>query len=238
MKLFKKISKRSSIKSINKGFLSNIGRLTQLMASGKRNEEEVRRWCIDVLRSGMGYSDDQIETEFKIMGQRVDIAIKIKGVVCLVIECKAATVKLNDACVLQASRYAVGLGAEWAAVTNGHCWQLYHVTPSTGIEPEIQQIFDVSILDEDGISEEDSDNLYLLTEQAMTSGETKEVFHQQNCLSFERILEALKSEDVMVAISKKVEESYKKNMGVTVDVKPEWISDIMQEMFEIFINGE
>lgn len=230
MGILERMGKRKSIKNVSKGFIANIGRISQLVAGGKRNEEEVRRWCIDVLKSAMGYKDSEIETELKIMGRRVDIALKRDDKVFLVIECKAANVKLNDAAVNQAASYAVGLGSEWAAVTNGHSWKLYHVTPTKGIEPEIVELFDVSILDDDGISDDDAFNLYLLTAKAIFSGDTIELFHEINCLSFERLIEAVKTEEVSKLISLKIRESYKRNMGVSVNVGQEEVASYMEEI--------
>jgi predicted type IV restriction endonuclease len=237
MQLLKNIKRRNSFKKIDKGFKSQIGRIASLVASGKRNEEETRRWCIDVLKTAMGYKDSEIETESKVLGQRVDIALKNNGKVFLVIECKAATVKLNQAAINQAATYAVGLGAEWAVVTNGHNWMLYHVSPTKGIEPDVIEIFNVSILDEDGISEDDAYYLYLLTSESIFSGETKQAFHDINCLSYANIQAAINNKDVLNLICKNMEANYRKNMGVAVDVSPDEIAPFINEFFEAIITA-
>ena len=85
-----KINKKSRLSKINKEFKQQISRIATQIAKGKRNEEETRRWCVDILRSAMGYKDSDIETELTVLGRRVDIALKDSDKVFMVIECKAA----------------------------------------------------------------------------------------------------------------------------------------------------
>ncbi|WP_172452483.1 hypothetical protein [Chromatium okenii] len=73
----KPLAKRTVMKAISDGLLVHIERLAKMVAKGNRNEEETRRWVVDVLRTAFGYVDDQIETEMKALGKRVDIAIPI-----------------------------------------------------------------------------------------------------------------------------------------------------------------
>jgi len=232
--VFAKFSKKSRIKKINKEFQQQVGRIALQLSKGTRNEEEARRWCVDMLKSSaIGYKEADIETEARVLGKRVDIALKDDGKIFMVIECKAATVNINLPAIQQAATYAVALGAEWAVVTNGHDWSLYHVSPTKGVEPDITEIFDISILDEDGISEDDAYCLYLLTKEAIESGETKKLFHEINCTSIERIKSVVMSDEVVSILKKKLEESYRENMGVSVSVDDEEIKNIFESVFEI-----
>jgi len=231
----KPLGKRTVMKSISEGLMSHIERLAKMVAKGSRNEEETRRWVVDVLRTGFGYTDDQIETEMKALGKRVDIAIKIKDKVMLVIECKASSINLNDSATRQAANYAAALGSEWAAVTNGQRWSLYHVSPRQGEEPEITEIFDVELLNEDGISKDDVDSLYLLTEKALIDGEGLSMLHHMRCTSEERILNAVLSEPVINLICEEMQKSYEKETGWLVDFDkvPEFISYFFKSYFDI-----
>lgn len=232
LSLFSEFNKKNKIKKVGKAFKAQLGRISLLVSSGKRNEEETRRWCLDVLKSGMGYKDAEIETESKVLGQRVDIALKRSGKVFLVIECKAASIKINKAAVNQAATYAIGLGAEWAAVTNGHNWKLFHVSPTKGVEPDVVEIFDISILDEDGVSDDDCYCFYLLTAEAIFSGETKLAFHDVNSMTPDRIHASLIDQEVMTLLCKKMMESYKNNMGVVVEILPDEVTPYIDEIFE------
>nr|WP_277949321.1 type I restriction enzyme HsdR N-terminal domain-containing protein [Chromatium okenii] len=162
--------------------------------------------------------------------------MKSKDKVILVIECKASSINLTASAVLQATNYAAALGAEWAAVTNGRRWLLYHVTPKKGEEPIIDEIFDVELLDDNGISKDDIDSLYLLTEQALISGETIKTFHFFNCTSQEKIFQAIVSEPVVHVICEELQKLYKQEAGVlSKDINPSFIQELLVEMF---INDE
>lgn len=228
-----KITKKTRLNKINKEFTQQIGRIATQIAKGKRNEEETRRWCVDLVRSAMGYKDSDIETELKILGQRVDIAIKDRDKVIMVIECKAATFNLNNAAVNQAANYATSLGAEWFVVTNGHNWQLYHVETNSGSEPDVVQVFDVYILDEDGLSQEDAGNLYLLTKDAIKSGETMLAFHQGNCVSdFDSLRLAISSPSILGQIARKMESEYKSKTGVSVTVSDDEVHEFLHQIID------
>lgn len=237
MEIINRMTRKNNIKKVGKGFKDNIGRISNLVASGKRNEEETRRWCIDVLKGAMGYKDDEIETESKVLGKRVDIALKKGNSIFMVIECKAASVKLNSAAINQSASYAIALGAEWAVVTNGHQWMLHHVSPSRGGEPDIVQIFDISILDDDGVSDYDAMCLYLLTLKAIENGDTKHEFHSCNCATAESLFSALVDDETMTFISKKMEYNYKKNMGIDVSVDKEVIAEYIKDIQNIVFFG-
>ena len=228
--------KRTMMKAINDGLMSHIERLAKMVAKGSRNEEETRRWVVDVLRTGFGYTDDHIETEMKALGKRVDIAIKIKGKVMLVIECKASSINLNDSATRQAANYATALGSEWAAVTNGQKWLLYHVSPRQGEEPEVIEIFDVEVLNEDGISKYDIEMLYLLTEEALIDGEGLSPYHVRQCASYDNVIETIiNSENILNVICNELRDKYKEKTGVLVD---EDLSDYLSERLEILFGVE
>lgn len=221
-------SKTAIKKAVGQGLLDSIDRLAKQVAKGNRNEEETRRWVVDVLRSAFGYKDDQLETEMKVLGKRVDIAIKVKEKVLMVIECKASNLKLTNAAKHQAANYAATLGSEWALVTNGQRWQLYYVTPQKGSEPIIVDVLDVELLDDDGISKDDIEMLYLLTEKALTSGETLETFHFMNATSLENILKSIMSKEALTVISNNLIKSYQEKNGVTIDgITPDFLGDYL-----------
>ena len=233
----KKRSKRFVSSKINKEISSHIGRIANQIAKGKRNEEETRRWCVDMLRYAFGYTDKEIETEASVLGKRVDIALLDGEKIIAVIECKAATVRLGGAAINQAANYAVALGAEWSIVTNGHQWMMFHVVPVRGSEPVINMMFDVSVLDEDGLSKEDVSYLYLITKQAILSGETKMVFHENEILSCNNIKNALSSPEVISVISEKLKSSYEAEHNVVVDADQAILKNILEFVIDDFENS-
>jgi hypothetical protein len=109
--------------------------------------------------------------------------------VYLIIECKNIRSKLPNRTLEQAIGYAAHLSADWAATTNGQQWRLYRVVPVRGRDPKAVQIFDVALLDEDGMSNEDAENLCMLTARAILSGDTERRYHRTACTSERSLLE-------------------------------------------------
>ena len=158
----KKPIKKVSKMTIGKGFKDNIGRLAKTISKGKRNEDETRRWIIDVLKEGLGYTEDDIETECTVLGKRADIVLMNGKQILAVIECKSANVQIKQTAINQAANYAIALGTEWAIATNGQSWGLYHVEQGKNNSPEIVELFSIELLDEDGISKDDISSLAML----------------------------------------------------------------------------
>src|SRR6218665_2635179 len=62
--------------TIRTGFKSLHPRLVAMDLAEKSSEENVRIWVIDSLINALGYSHDEIDTEVRTLGKRVDIALK------------------------------------------------------------------------------------------------------------------------------------------------------------------
>lgn len=178
----------------------------------------------------MGYEDSQLDTESKVMGGRVDIAIKDGGEVKLIIECKNIRSKLRNSVREQAGVYAATLSAPWAVVTNGDIWKLYRVTPQKGASPRLDLVFDVALLDEDGVSDEDAEKLYLLSHRGLTSGDTEREYHGVRCASPARVFEALLSERVLSALRIELSTSYREEAGENVKMVNEDASDALRDL--------
>lgn len=229
---------RRTKNEIRDEFLSKIGdnlktlhkRLTEI---GEQcgSEEQVRIWCIDVLKAALGYESSHIDTEVCALGQRIDIALKEDDKIFLVIECKNPRSKLPAAVRDQAVMYAVNKSADWAVATNGAIWKLWRVVPRKGQDPIAIPVFDIALLDEDGISDADVANFYLLTRRALFNGETTAEFHRQEAANEQRILRAMNSERVVTAVTKVLTESYQTESGERVSLADDFIARRLAAMF-------
>lgn len=233
--LFKQYNRRTTEKKIDKAITAQLDRLADIIKKGERNEEETRRWVIDVLRDGLGYKNSEIETESKMLGKRADIALKKSGQIFMVIECKAASIKLTKAATRQVCAYAISVGADWAVTTNGQRWQLFHVSPTKGVEPDITEIFDISLFDDDGLSTDDIWKFSLLRSECIHNGETKGVYHEINCFSTPRLRDEMLHPEVCKFIATRMKASYKKNMGVDVDITPDEVYELGKDVFDVYI---
>lgn len=217
------------IDSIRDGFRRLHPRLVEISNSPKASEEEVRRWCIDALENVLGYNKGELDTEVRTLGGKVDIALKRGDHIFLVIECKNIRSKLNNGVRDQAAGYATSLSAEWAVVTNGQIWRLYRVIPQPGRDPRFIEVFDVSLLDEDGVSEVDAENLFLLTSRAVFGGDLERMSHLVACTSKKRILQALASERVVKALRLELATTYKDEQDKNVSLDDEIVESALQD---------
>ncbi|MBE9111798.1 type I restriction enzyme HsdR N-terminal domain-containing protein [Nodosilinea sp. LEGE 07298] len=220
--------RQEAIDSIRDGFRRRHPRLVEISNSPRASEEEVRRWCIEALENVLGYSKNELDTEVRTLGGKVDIALKRGDHIFLVIECKNIRAKLNNNVRDQAAGYATSLSAEWAVVTNGQIWRLYRVIPQAGRDPRFIEIFDVSLLDEDGVSEVDAENLYLLTSKAVFGGDLENMSHLVACTSKKRILQALASERVVKALRLELATTYKDEQDKNVSLDDGVVESALQ----------
>ncbi len=220
------------IDTVREGLRSMHGRLSSVANAERSSEEEVRRWCVDALRAALGYSDEQIDTETRVLNKRVDIVLKKDGKVFLVIECKNIRSPLRCNVRDQAAHYALALSADWAAVTNGQVWKLYRVLPQQGVDPKLIEIFDVSLLDEDGVSDADAEMLYLLTARAVNSGDLERMYHQVAATSRRRLLRALQAERVVKALRIQLVDAYCEESGHKVNLDDDQTATLLEEAFE------
>lgn len=200
-----------------------------MMGCDPYSEEKVRVWCIGVLKSALGYEDQDLDFEMSAVSKKIDIAIKHEGKVILIIECKKHNTlakKARD----QAVSYAANKSADWAVVTNGKAWELHRVIPATGQDPTVVEVFNISLMDEDGLSPYDVERMYLLTKRALTKGETEKEFHRAQCLSDERFYSALVSDRAIAAIRRTLFLTYEKEHKERVKLTDDDVRDALKEL--------
>lgn len=219
------------LKQISDGLKSFHKRLAEIVEQQNSSEEQIRVWCIDVLKRVLGYEDSHIDTEVYSSGQRIDIALKVDGKIFLVIECKKPKTKLTKAVCGQAVTYAVNKSAHWAVATNGEIWKLWRVLPQRGEDPLAVPVFDVALLDEDGVSESDVASFYLLTSRALFNGETDDEFHRQYATDGKKLLRAVMSERVVSAFSKALVEAYLEETGEKITLPDDFVADRIEAEF-------
>lgn len=211
--------------TIKNTFTAMKGRLRSIIKKGERNEEETRLWVRDFLKDALGYTNEDIETEFKVLGKRVDIVLKEQDKVLLVIEIKSATERLNSASKNQSVNYATSLHCEWTLVCNGHIWQLYHIKPNIGSAPEVVKVFEISLFDDDGLSLKDIRNLGYLTKSSICKGKTLKLYHTDQCLT--DLKNFLYSDESLSFIKAKMVEKYKEPVNIDDEDLIKKLNDII-----------
>lgn len=205
-------------------------RLAAIAGDATASEETVRVWCIDVLRVALGYKNEDLDLELCAVGKKIDIAVKHEGDVILIVECKKFDSKLPKNARDQAVNYAANRSASWALVTNGQNWALYRVIPVEGQEPRVVEVFNISLLDDDGLSAYDVERLYLLKKVALLRGETEKEFHLAQCLDDKRLVAALMSDRVIAATRKSLLESYEKEFKERVKLAADDVRVLLSDL--------
>jgi hypothetical protein len=126
--------------------------------------------------------------------------------------------------------YAANKSADWAAVTNGQDWALYRIIPVRGHDPRVVEVFSISLLDDDGLSDWDVERMYLLTKRALLRGESEQEFHLVQCLDDQRMLLAMSSERVIRSARRVLMQTYKKETGQTVKLTAEDVRETLKEL--------
>lgn len=174
------------------------------------NEAETSLRIGKFLEDVLGYDVFQdITKEHTIKDRFVDYAIKLNGKVAFFIEIKQAGVDLREKHIEQASNYAANAGVAWVALTNGRCWQLYHLTFDDGIQSDL--IWRADILNDD--FKDAASKIALLHKKAVLKGEHEDYYAKVKALSAKSIVQAIFQENTLRAIRLHL----KKSTGISVD---------------------
>ena len=126
----------------------------------------------EILSDVFGYDKlKEITAEYKIKGNRCDLATKIDEKLQTMIEVKAIGHVLKDQDVEQATNYVANLKkreSNWALLTNGQHWRLYSVECKGKISQNL--VIDIDFLALDHKSEDHLGLLFLLGQLDIFSG--------------------------------------------------------------------
>lgn len=175
------------------------------------NEADTVQRLIHFFDKVLGYDPIRdISREAELKGKYVDISVKIDGRVRLLVEAKAAGVRLRDKHIDQAQAYASRNNYRWVLLTNGVDWNLYHLTFEEGIEYE--RAFAVS-LEEEGRFEEAADRLGLLHKKSLDKGQLDEYWDKTTALGASSIGRALFQENTLLLVRREI----RRDTGILID---------------------
>jgi len=206
---------------IRKALKKYVPHLLQAKAENLNEADTVQR-IVKVLEEVLDYSAmTEVSREKQVKGTYVDLAIKIDGVFKLLIEVKSAASALRDRHIEQAERYAAEGNVQWVLLTNGVCWNLYHLTFDEGIE--YVKAFEVNL--ETAPLDQAATLLGLLHRQAIKKGEHEEFWRRRAALHPASIGKALFCEEVLRFVRRDI----RKREGILVDEE-----DIARAIHDLF----
>src|SRR3990170_482986 len=158
------------------------------------NEAETSLRVGKFLEEGLGYDVFQdITKEYTVKDRFVDYAIRLNGKVVFFIEIKQAGIELREKHIEQASNYAANAGVSWVVLTNGRCWQLYHLTFEDGIQSDLILSTDILAGDPKDISSK----LSLLHKKSVLKDEHEDYYAKIKVLSPKSIVQAIFQENTL-----------------------------------------
>lgn len=119
------------------------------------NESDTVTIVVDLLQYILGYDKySEITSEHAIRGTFCDLAIKVEGSLCFLIEVKSIGTDLRDNHVKQGVDYAANQGVDWVILTNGAMWRVFKVgfeKPITADEVLTLDLLSINPKDQDAV---------------------------------------------------------------------------------------
>jgi len=163
------------------------------------NESDTVIIVTDMLCYLFGYEKySEITSEYAIRGTYCDLATKLDGRVQCLVEVKSIGTELKDSHVRQAVDYAVNLGVEWVALTNGMAWRIYKVCFGKPVTQEI--VVEFNFLDLNPKNDQHLESLFLLAKEGWTRSAIGDYHIQQQALSRYSLAAAVLSDYVLAAV--------------------------------------
>jgi hypothetical protein len=188
-------------KKVVKRIDTNLKKFKQLFATAVQNdlnEADTRVIILDFMHEVLGYDKfSEVTGEYRVRGEFIDLAVKIEGEIKLLIEIKSAKTELKENHLRQVTSYAANKGTEWAVLTNGPIWQLYHISFEQPID--VKMVFELDILDEK-YQVRAQNLLYLLTRESVMNNGLSDYWGQSMALTPSNILKVLFSVPVLKKI--------------------------------------
>lgn len=174
------------------------------------NEADTVQRIVMVLEQVLGYDRlTEITREKQVKDKYVDIALKIDGVIKLLLEAKAAGTVLRDRHIDQAKAYGAEGNIRWVVLTNGVVWNLYHLSFDDGLDYE--KVFSVDLATDP--IEKAEECLGVLHRQSVNRGRHEEFWDRHAALDAASIGRALYTDTVLRLTRREI----RKRSGVLVD---------------------
>lgn len=174
------------------------------------NEADTSSRVGKFLEDVLGYDIfTEVSKEHMIKDRYVDYAIKLDGKTAFLVEIKQAGTELKEKHIEQANNYASNDGVPWVVLTNGACWQMYHLTFDEGIQSDL--IWSADLLGND--IKETASMISLLHKKSIVKGEHEKYYAKTRTLSPKYIIQAIFYESTL----KLIRAQLKKMTGIRVD---------------------
>ena len=207
-----------SLDKATKKALLDARSLVEAISKADSNEADTRARVRHIFGTIMGYDIfKHITAEYAIHGVgdtvHCDIAVQISHEESskpdMLVELKRVNINLTPKHLSQAASYAINIGCEWALLTNGKEWKLYHI--SFGKPPQTKLIESWDLLNDDLLVL--SKKFEIVSYKNVRKQGLDKLWQTRNVLTANNMLKAILAEDSIRLFQRKIK---KANKDVTV----------------------
>jgi predicted type IV restriction endonuclease len=171
------------------------------------NESDTRVIISDFVAEVLGFDKySELTTELAVKSTFCDLAIKFKGKLKFLIECKSAGTSLKDNHLRQATDYAANEGVEWVVLTNGPEWHVHRMRFEQPIRSD--EVFAFNLLDPDLKNVELLERLYLISQEGTAATAIDEYWEQKEATSRFVVAQLLLSANILSALRRQLRRMY------------------------------
>ncbi|MBI5948924.1 MAG: type I restriction enzyme HsdR N-terminal domain-containing protein [Chloroflexi bacterium] len=200
-----------------KAELRQAGKILPALIEGDAVEANTRVFVHKFLCDGLGFDPfADLTGEYQVKGEFADYGVRIDKQLVAFVEIKRVTTKLAEKHLAQVKAYAINEGVEWAILTNGQHWQVYHLEPKNaaaivgGPLVDVTLTIEVDLLGDETPSKK-TDKLLLITKDSWRKHQIDELWKARRATSPRSLARVLCSEAVLDALRKEL----KKQTGHT-----------------------
>jgi len=201
--------------------LQKFQKVLEIAKARDLNESDTVSIITDMLGEVFGYDKYlDVTSEFAIRGTYCDLAIKMKGKIEYLIECKSIGTQLKDAHMKQAVDYGANQGVKWIILTNGAIWKLYKIRFEQPICADLVYELDMTSLNPR--SEDAKGLLYILHKTAIEKCYRDAHYEKTQLINPYTVAQIVISEPVINTLRKEI-----KRIANDIKLEPEELKDIL-----------
>ena len=179
------------------------------------NESDTVVIIANMLQEIFGYDKyTEITSEHSIKGTFVDLAIKLDGTLCYLIEVKAIGLELKDTYVKQAIDYGANQGVDWVVLTTGALWRVYKIQFAKPLDFEM--VFEFNFLELNPKSDTHLEMIWMLSKEGWNKEGLKDYHTQRQALNRFVMASLLRNETVLEVMRRELK---RVSPGVKIEIE-------------------
>ncbi|MEO9255221.1 MAG: hypothetical protein ABI305_06765 [Tepidiformaceae bacterium] len=172
-------------------------------------EGNTRMFVTEFLCNGLGFDMyEDLTAEYQVKGEFADYGIRIDKQLVAFVEVKRVATKLVVKHLRQVEMYAINEGVEWAILTNGHEWEVYHlaakpISANPGPLIEVDLTFSVNLLSDETPAKK-IEKLFYVTRESLKRRQIDELWRAKRATSPKSVAQAVQSDAVLDALRREL----------------------------------